>query len=268
MPEGHALHRLARDHRPFLKNQAVAVSSPQGRFKHEARQLDGLKVLDTEAIGKHLLYRFENDQWLHIHLGLYGKFRDTPLPAGEPIGQVRVRLISSKRCIDLNGPNQCEIFSAAQRQSLLDRLGPDPLRADATANDFCTHVLKTRQAIGAVLLDQSKISGVGNIYRSEILFDQKLSPFSRGMDLSQSQAKKIWRRLAGWMKIGVEQGKIVTKNAGRKKTGVTKGNAGERFHVYKVQQCHVCGSTIESVEQAARTLYFCPSCQTGEDGPN
>ncbi|MEM6331080.1 MAG: DNA-formamidopyrimidine glycosylase family protein, partial [Planctomycetota bacterium] len=75
MPEGHTIHRLARDHNRDLAGQKLRVSSPQGRFEEGAAQLDGRKLIDVDAHGKHLGYRFTGGHVVHIHLGLYGKFR-------------------------------------------------------------------------------------------------------------------------------------------------------------------------------------------------
>ena len=72
MPEGHTIHRLARDHTRDLAGQPLAVSSPQGRATETAAALDGAAIERVEAYGKHLLYRWSSGDTLHVHLGLYG----------------------------------------------------------------------------------------------------------------------------------------------------------------------------------------------------
>ena len=84
MPEGHTIHRAARDHRKVLAGQMLAVSSPQGRFREGAKRLDGRRCVDVEAYGKHLIYRFDGALALHIHLGLFGRLRKHKLPLPEP----------------------------------------------------------------------------------------------------------------------------------------------------------------------------------------
>ncbi|MEO0729905.1 MAG: DNA-formamidopyrimidine glycosylase family protein, partial [Pseudomonadota bacterium] len=84
MPEGHTIHRAARDHRRALKGHALGVSSPQGRFIEGAELLDGRTCRDVDAYGKHLLYRFDDGNALHIHLGLFGRMKRVKGPAGEP----------------------------------------------------------------------------------------------------------------------------------------------------------------------------------------
>ena len=92
MPEGHTIHRAARDHRRILAKRKLEVESPQGRFSQGASILSGQLCLTVEAFGKHLLYRFDNNRALHIHLGLFGRIRKHKLPLQEPRGVVRVRL--------------------------------------------------------------------------------------------------------------------------------------------------------------------------------
>ena len=112
MPEGHTIHRAARDQRPMLAGQLLDVSSPQGRFMDGAARLDGRRCTGIDAYGKHLLYRFD-DLSLHIHLGLFGRFRCAKRPAAEPKGEVRVRMMSDTHVVDINGPNSCEVLDPA-----------------------------------------------------------------------------------------------------------------------------------------------------------
>ena len=90
MPEGHTIHRAARDHQRILAGRSLRVSSPQGRFAAGADHLDGRACLDVEAYGKHLVYRFDGESYLHVHLGLFGRIKKRKLPAPEPVGAVRV----------------------------------------------------------------------------------------------------------------------------------------------------------------------------------
>ena len=131
LPEGHTIHRAARDHNSLLADQKLTVLSPQGRFTEGASRLTGRICINIEAFGKHLIYHFDNGEALHIHLGLFGKIRKQKLPAAEPRGAVRVRLVSNTHLIDINGPNICEILAEHEFMDLINRIGPDVLRSDA-----------------------------------------------------------------------------------------------------------------------------------------
>ena len=110
MPEGHTIHRAARDHHRALAGQKLSVSSPQGRFSDGASLLDAQFCETVEAFGKHLLYRFQNKLALHIHLGLFGRIRKQRLPPEDPNGAVRVRMTCKTHFIDINGPSICEVL--------------------------------------------------------------------------------------------------------------------------------------------------------------
>lgn len=260
MPEGHTLHRIAKTHRPWLVGECVQVSSPQGRFEAGARLLDGQQIVAVEAWGKHLFYQFSSDSRLHVHLGLYGKFRDSKPPAPDPRGAVRVRLVSNKRCIDLNGPNQCHVIEPEEYRAILSRLGPDPLRAECTVRPFLANISNTRRSIGAALMDQKVVAGIGNIYRSEILFKLGIAPQTPCRDLQHSDLKRIWQLARRWMKVGVQKGRILTWQADQSASR-THSSDQERFYVYKRERCAVCASKIATCELAARRVYYCPDCQ-------
>ncbi len=92
MPEGHTIHRAARRQNAVLAGHALRVSSPQGRFAAGAAALDGRVLLGVEAVGKHLFQRWEGHEVLHVHLGLFGRFREQPSPPEPPRGAVRLRV--------------------------------------------------------------------------------------------------------------------------------------------------------------------------------
>ena len=89
MPEGHTIHRAARDHHRIFAGKQLTISSPQGRFAEGASLLSGRQCLCVEAFGKHLIYHFDHSDVLHIHLGLFGRIHKHKLPQAEPKGAVR-----------------------------------------------------------------------------------------------------------------------------------------------------------------------------------
>src|SRR5688500_4295679 len=118
MPEGHTIHRLAQRHTELFAGKAVSADSPQGRFAAGASLINKAKLESAEAYGKHLLHNYSTGHTLHIHLGLYGKFREGtgPLPAAE--GELRLRLWNRKDWVELRGPNTCEVLTGPEVQLL------------------------------------------------------------------------------------------------------------------------------------------------------
>ncbi|MFG0294677.1 MAG: Fpg/Nei family DNA glycosylase [Maioricimonas sp. JB045] len=261
MPEGHTIHRLAADHRKRFVGTTLQVRSPQGRFADGAGQLDGQTLLDVDAWGKHLFYRWERGEILHIHLGLYGKFRPHRAPLPEPQGQVRLRAWNGTHGFDLNGPNQCELIGESTRTDIVGRLGEDPLRPDADPERLWDRVRRSRAAIGRLLLDQSVVAGVGNVYRAEVLFLHGLHPERPARTLSRDEFDALWETLKRLMKLGVRYNRIITVDAAEFGKTPSRLTRDERLLVYKRAECRRCRSTIEDWELGARTIYACPTCQ-------
>ncbi|HXR43366.1 MAG TPA: DNA-formamidopyrimidine glycosylase family protein, partial [Pseudolysinimonas sp.] len=268
MPEGHSIHRIARQFARNFENAPVQVSSPQGRFAAGAKQLDGHRIVDAYAVGKQMFLEFDNGLVLRVHLGLYGAWdfagditvdatlasangrmgqtnqRGTDLAAyedslasmgaprrtrlrmseqekledpidsfpPEPIGQVRVRLLTPTAVADLRGPTVCEVDTPDQVQAQIAKLGPDPMVGDPVENEerFVRTVLKKNVPIALLLMDQSVVSGIGNVYRAELLFRARQSPFTPGKELAEEVVRALWHAWVHLMAIGVETGQMLT----------------------------------------------------------
>ena len=261
MPEGHTIHRLARDHTRDFVGQKLKLSSPQGRFADEAELLSGKKLKGIQAHGKHLCYEFPANRYVHIHLGLYGKFRPHKLPAPEPRGAVRLRVIGTAKAFDLNGPNCCELISKADWEKIQDRLGPDPLRKDANPEEVWNKISKSRQAIGKLLMDQSVVAGVGNVYRAEVLFLLGIHPERAGKDVERSEFDALWKLLVELLEIGVKYNRIIIadpKDIGKPRSRM---NREERLLIYKHKVCSKCDGDVDWWDLGARKAYACKRCQ-------
>ena len=285
MPEGHTIHALARRIERAFAGHRVAVSSPQGRFADEAAVLDGRTLEHAEARGKHLFVDFALDVLLHVHLGLIGRFTVEPLHDGrapEPVGAVRLRVVGPGHVGDLRGPMICALVSAERRREIVATLGPDPLDPEASGEEAWGRIHRSAAPVGELLLDQSRIAGVGNVYRSEVLFRQRIDPMTRGRDLSRESWDRIWADLQRLMTLGVAFNQILTMDDQVRdatdlvEAGVDTDAAGgrgdgpgttfeRRFLVYQRagEPCRRCGGTVRSAAVAGRTITWCPDCQTG-----
>ena len=261
MPEGHTIHRAARRHAEMLAGHRVVAASPQGRFAEGAATLDGRKLLAVDAHGKHLLYRFEDDLLLHVHLGLFGRFTVFTGDPPAPRGAVRLRLHGGEATIDLRGPTACELFDAQDEERLLARLGREPLRADADPDRAWQRIHRSRRAIGELLMDQSVMAGVGNVYRAEALHVQGMHPAREGRSLSRAEFDALWRTIQTMLEDGVRAGRIITVSA--KDAGVPRSRLrrGERTYVYQQAACRSCGADVASWDMAGRRAWACLSCQ-------
>ncbi|MFF2655688.1 Fpg/Nei family DNA glycosylase [Streptomyces sp. NPDC058045] len=271
MPEGHTIHRLAADHRERFLGEPLAVSSPQGRFAESAALLDGATLTAAEAHGKHLFLGFGPDRWIHIHLGLFGGYRFGTPPAPPPADTVRLRLAAPAAHADLRGPTTCALITAAEKDAVHDRLGPDPLRTEDTEGDgperAYRRISRSRTSIGALLMDQKVVSGVGNVYRAEVLFRHGIDPLRAGRDLTRREWDALWTDLAELMREGVKFNRIDTVRPEHTPEAMGRpprvDDHGGEVYVYRRagQECHLCGTPVRIAELAGRNLFWCPTCQ-------
>jgi endonuclease-8/formamidopyrimidine-DNA glycosylase len=298
MPEGHSIHRLAAQFKSVFGGSRLAVSSPQGKFAAGAARLDGAVLRTADAHGKQLFLAFDNDLYLRVHLGLYGAwdfggdetFRGAssigaPRRVGEreayddgaqapssysgppePVGQVRVRLASRHGWADLRGPTACEVVTEAERAAVVGRLGPDPLQPDPeaeAAGEFVRRLTSRGTAVGALLMSQDVVAGVGNIYRAETLFRCGLNPWLRGKDVDPSTAAALWADITAVMADGVREGRIITTRPEHRQDSGVPLWPGNAHYVYQRQgrPCRVCAVPVALEDMGSRKLYWCPRCQ-------
>ena len=266
MPEGHTIHRIARDHGRLLAGRQLRVTSPQGRFAEDAARVDGATLDGLEAYGKHLFYHWSTGEVGHVHLGLFGKYRVHRGEAPEPRGALRMRLEAldgdEPVTVDLRGPTACTVGPPDDRERIVARLGPDPLRRDADANRVIERIARSRAPIGGLLLDQAVVAGIGNVYRAELLFVHGIHPLRPGRDCHPDELRSIWDTAVSWLTAGVRANRIVTVD--RTELDLPKGTRiprREATYVYQRDRCIRCGTPIDAIEVASRTCYYCPHDQ-------
>ena len=377
VPEGHTVHRIARQLALDLVGHHLTVSSPQGRFAAGARRLDGQLLVASRAVGKQLFLEFESGDVLRVHLGLYGAWdffgRLTPLAPGDvargsmgaprlrravrmgenereigtlldagagttdgagigtgadrstesrpdsafppdfpppPVGQVRVRLASAETVADLRGPSACEVLDPDQTAAAVARLGPDPAAGrwirlndglgtgagwsapndpndhndpndpdcsddsggsdDSDGSDGRRDLMIARLtsrsvAVGQLLMDQSVVAGIGNIYRAELLFRARLDPHTPGRQVPREVAGALWDDWSVLLAEGIRTGLIITRDLSPADQAAALTDPTLRNWVYHRTglPCLISGTPVVVEEMAGRNLYWCPVCQRG-----
>jgi endonuclease VIII len=261
MPEGHTLHRLARAHQKAFAGHVISASSPQGRF--DPTPIDSRVLRRATAYGKHLFHEYRDGPTVHIHLGLFGKFTAGTGEPPAPRGALRLRMVTDDAWTDLRGPTACEYLDPPQIDALLARLGPDPLRADADPEAAFRRISRSRVAIGALLMDQSVVAGIGNVYRAEILYRHHVDPFRPGRALEPEVWQSMWADLVVLMTAGVRSGRIVTvrpEDRPRKRGPLTRPQS---TYVYRHagEPCRICGTIVSTTVMVGRNLFWCSNCQ-------
>ena len=171
-------------------------------------------------------------------------------------------MIGSRHAFDLNGPTACEVIQPTDRDRIAARLGQDPLRRDADPEIAWERVRRSRTAIGTLLLNQSVIAGVGNVFRADLLYSLRIHPERPGRSLERTQFDQLWQTLQRMLRIGVKYNRIVTADPAEVGKSPGRMRREERLLVYKKQACRECGQIIASWKLGGRTIYACQRCQS------
>jgi endonuclease-8 len=263
MPEGDTIWRTARMlHAALAGKVALAFESSLPEVAAASRRLrvSGTRIEGVEARGKHLLVRFAGGVVLHTHQGMRGRWRLCPRAGGDPGALPRARAVieTSDVVAACSLAPVVELLSLSQAfaHPALVRLGPDLLSPDFDAVG-ARRRLRERGELpaGVALLDQTALAGIGNVYKSEILFLCGVSPFARVRDLDDATIDRLVAKAAELLRCNLGQGPRRT----------TTPRASVRLWVYRRSRrpCLRCGTAIERVVQGeqARSTYFCPTCQ-------
>jgi endonuclease-8 len=170
---------------------------------------------------------------------------------------------------DLRGPNLCAVVTPEQVQAVTSRLGPDPLRPDADPELAWRKVSRSGRTIAELLMDQAVVAGVGNVYRCEVLFRQRVDPFRPGREVRRRTWDAVWADLVDLMPLGVATGRIVTvaEQVVQVKADLARGELDpleqRTSFVYRRagEPCRVCGSRVRTRVVAGRNLFWCGRCQ-------
>jgi endonuclease-8 len=185
----------------------------------------------------------------------------------EPVGAVRVRLLASDTVADLRGPTACEVLQPEEVQAVIAKLGPDPLVDEpAEGRDrFVNAAIKKPTPIGLVLMDQNVVSGIGNVYRAELLFRARLDPHKPAKLVPRETLEQLWDDWTYLLGVGVSTGQMLTMDGLTDEEYVNAlARRDDRHWVYHRtgEPCRVCGTPIVMEMAAGRKLYFCPVDQT------
>jgi len=236
-----------------------------GIFHGKEEDLVGKKILGVRRFGKLLVFDFSNKFSLAIHLKMTGRL--TLLEIGQRLPShthVIFSLDDGHRLTysDSRRFGFAHLMLTAQIPKLpfLMKLGKEPLK-DLTLAHFSQILSKTKRAIKTLLLDQTKIAGIGNIYACESLWIAKISPERPANSLEPSERKKLFDAIESVLRQGIRRGGA-SDNSYRNLLG-GKGEYQNFFKVYAQvgKPCSRCGTKLKRIVQAGRSTFFCPKCQ-------
>ena len=261
MPEGDTIHRAAAGLRRVLAGERLTrFESRVPGVEAAGADLVGRRIAEIEARGKHLLVAFDDGRVLRTHLRMSGSWHLYHVDAEwkKPPGRARVVLGTSRAVAVCFSAPEVELLdgSAAARGGRTADLGPDLLDLDADLGEVVENWRsEPTSPIGVSVMRQRLAAGIGNVYKSEILFLCRVDPFAPVGGLAETELQDIARTARREMRRNLRSGPRTTRHT----------LDGGRYWVYgrSGKPCFECGTRIEMRRQGddGRSTYFCPSCQ-------
>lgn len=265
MPEGDSIYKVAEVLRPRLVGRELKEARTRGG--RLVPGLSGVRVEGVETHGKHLVVRPESGPHLRVHLGMYGKWRR--YEPGVPWRRSRASaslILETEEDVFACFKGHVQVLRGGLpgRAPALVVLGPDLLAEEVDYERIMTRASALpERPIGEVLMDQRVAAGIGNVYKSEVLFLRGLPPQRPVKAISAEELRETYELAAELMRQNLGRGWRVTRG---RRAGERPHRPGEsRYHVYRRagRPCFRCRTPIRMARQGtqARSSYWCPSCQ-------
>jgi formamidopyrimidine-DNA glycosylase len=263
-----ALDRLLRGQRIASAKLLRAGLAPESTPREFARRLRGVEVEEVGRRGKHVLVQLDNGRVLLTHLRMTGRFLllsdSRPLPKHT---HALFRLADGRRLAftDQRHFGHMKLARASELPQLkeLRALAPEPLSAEFTPDYLAGVLSRTRRALKSVLLDQTKVNGLGNIYASEVLFLARTNPSAVANELPRRRAARLHRAILEVLGEAIDHGAGVNVNPEDIDSSYFGGGYRGHWRVYDREghPCPDCRAPIRRLTHAGRSTYFCPHCQ-------
>ncbi len=261
MPEGDTIHKICNYLAPRLTDQRI--DEIELRDARDARRCRDRRIEGVDARGKHLFFHLDNATSIRSHLGMHGSWhRYAPGESWQkPRHRASLRLrVNDEDYVCFNAKEVELIDTPSVRDAIVrSRLGPDLIADDPKASDIVRRardIMRPDDLIGDVLLDQRVASGIGNVYKSEVLFIERLSPYLTLQEVSDDALMRCFEVAADRLKKNLGGGKRVTR---------FENDKAGRLWVYgrRGKPCIECDTPIRSRRMGRhhRGTYWCPNCQ-------
>jgi formamidopyrimidine-DNA glycosylase len=276
MPELPEVETTANELRPYLLNETICAAhilwprtvAEPGVTEFEAG-VAGRQIMSVGRRGKYLVFVLDNDTAMICHLRMTGRLRVEP-PDSSAMAGPHVRAwfeLGDGRHLVFSDPRKFgRLWWVPDAGLVTAKLGPEPLDLGFSAADLGARLRRRRVALKALLLDQSVVAGLGNIYADEALFRARLHPLRTGASLSDAEVERLHASIVELLHDAV-RGRGTTLRDYRPPMG-QRGNFQDELQVYQRtdQPCVRCGAPIRRIRVTQRSTHFCPNCQQDGSG--
>lgn len=247
-----------------LKQRSIGGGVSAAAFN---RKLQNARIEQVCRRGKYILFEFDTQRILLTHLRMTGKFvylnAEQSLP---PYAHVIIYLDDDRRLVfcDMRKFGRLKVIAASRLEQSreLGPLAPEPFSDDFSEPYLDAVLSRSQRPLKSLLLDQTKVAGLGNIYASEVLFLAKVSPFAPARSLSRKRVQRLHQAIRQVLLEAIEGGSTLQIDL-EDGDGNYLGNSERFWRVYERESepCVVCGTRIRRVVQGGRSTYYCPRCQ-------
>ena len=273
MPELPEVEHVVRSLRAVTGRTIVAAqlrlprTAPDISSRGFARQLKGARIEGVNRRGKYILIELDRDRILLVHLRMTGKLVRIPADQKLPPYAHAVFYLDDDSILAFCDMRQFGRMSIHKRADVhasaqLSILAPEPLSDSFTVDQLQPILKRSRRGVKQLLLDQTKVLGLGNIYASEALFLARISPFAIPARLSKQRVARLHEAIQQILTEAIAEGSTLRIDLTDDASSYI--GSSERFwRVYEREgeRCVRCGTRIRRVVQGGRSTYFCPKCQ-------
>jgi formamidopyrimidine-DNA glycosylase len=274
VPELPEVEHVVRALRPVVTGRRILAAelnlkriAPEVSRAAFGRQLRNAVITGVGRRGKYILFELESGRMLATHLRMTGKFvsltTDESLP---PYAHVVFYLDDERRLVfcDMRQFGHMRLITSAQRlPKELNTLAPEPLSDDFTEEYFLETLSRSRRSLKQLLLDQTRVLGLGNIYAVEALFLAGVNPMKPSNRLSKPRARKLYQAIRQVLREAIDAGSTLQIDVADG-NGSYFGTAERFWRVYEREgePCVNCKTPIKRVVHGGRSTYYCSRCQS------
>ena len=245
----------------------LARTAPTISARSFARKLKGARIEAVTRRGKYILIELDRERVLLVHLRMTGKFIRIPAEQKLPPYAHAVFYLDDETILafcDMRQFGRMNLLPSAtvHESAELSILAPEPLSEHFIADQLRETLSRSRRSVKQLLLDQTRVLGLGNIYASEVLFLARISPFAIASRLSKKRVVRLYEAIRRILEEAIDEGSTLRIDLADEASSYI--GSSERFwRVYEREgePCVRCGTRIRRVVQGGRSTYYCPKCQ-------
>ena len=233
-----------------------------------AERLSNSKITSVNRRGKHILFDLDNGQTLIAHLRMSGRFMLLPTDRENPKYTHAAFYFADDSRLVFQDQRHFGFMRVVETENLfetkeLKSLAPEPFSDDFTPKYFRETLKTSKRSLKEFLLDQTKVTGLGNIYASEAMFLARVNPNISADKISTRKANILFKKIREVLQESIRHGSTLNINPENIDGSYYGGGYESHWRVYdrEGENCTNCAGKIKRIAQGGRSTYFCPKCQ-------